>query len=130
MTWIIVILYWLLYSKVILFNLTYLAFIFILPAVVKHKDFKYEFKNPNNSKQGLVFDIKDLKVSTKWNLSAGLNAKKINAYFNNKKTVSVETALSEYIQHLTKLNNRINKLMNNYFITNPIYKIPHKRNLK
>ena len=50
------------------------------------------------------------------------NAKKINAYFNNKKTVSVETALSEYIQHLTKLNNRINKLMNNYFITNPIYK--------
>lgn len=50
------------------------------------------------------------------------NAKKINTYFNNKKTVSVETALSEYIQHLTKLNNRINKLMNNYFITNPIYK--------
>ena len=60
---------------------SYLAFIFILPAVVKHKDFKYEFKNPNNSKQGLVFDIKDLKVSTKWNLSAGLNAKKINAYY-------------------------------------------------
>lgn len=69
-------------SVILILVIFYLSFIFILPAVVKHKDFKYEY-NTDNSKQGLIFDIKDLKVSTKWNFSAGVNAKKINAYYKS-----------------------------------------------
>jgi hypothetical protein len=64
-----------------------------------------------------MIDFSESELEQMWQ-----NAKKINEYFSGKQGVSVNVALSEYIQHLTKLNNRINNLMKNYFITKPIYK--------
>lgn len=66
-----------------LFVIAYLAFLFAIPAFVKLEDYNYELNNDKNPNQGLIIKFEKVKVSTTWNLSAGVKVGQINAFYKN-----------------------------------------------
>ncbi len=66
-----------------LFVIAYLAFLFAIPAFVKLEDYNYELNNDKNPEQGLIIKFEKVKVSTTWNLSAGVKVGQINAFYKN-----------------------------------------------
>lgn len=66
-----------------LFVIAYLAFLFAVPAFVKLEDYNYELNNDKNPNQGLIIKFEKVKVSTTWNLSAGVKVGQINAFYKN-----------------------------------------------
>ncbi len=66
-----------------LFAVVYLAFLFAVPAFVKLDDYTYELKDNDNANQGLIIKAENIKVSTSWNLSAGLKIGQINSFYKN-----------------------------------------------
>lgn len=63
----------------------YLCFLFLIPALVKLDDYTYEVKSNNNNEQGLIIKAENVRVSTSWNLAAGVKAGQINGYYKSGK---------------------------------------------
>ena len=61
----------------------YLVFLFIVPNFVKLDDYSYNLEDKTNKNHGLIINAENIKVSTSWNLSAGLKVGKINAFYKN-----------------------------------------------
>lgn len=66
-----------------IFAIIYLAFLFAIPAFVKLDDYTYELKSSSNANQGLIIKAEKIRVSTAWNLSAGLKIGQINTFYQN-----------------------------------------------
>lgn len=61
----------------------YLVFLFIVPNFVKLDDYSYNLDDKTNKNHGLIINAENIKVSTSWNLSAGLKVGQINAFYKN-----------------------------------------------
>ena len=69
----------------VLLIILYLAFLFIVPAVVKFDDYTYELNDDDNAQQGLIIKAENISISTTWNLSAGAKIGKINGFYKSGK---------------------------------------------
>ena len=95
-----------------LFVIAYLAFLFAVPAFVKLEDYNYELNNDTNPNQGLIIKFENVKVSTTWNLSAGVKVGQINAFYKNgdkfAQIDNIDTTIS--LPYLVFKKIKINKL--------------------
>lgn len=61
----------------------YLGFLFVVPNFVKLEDYSYNLDDKTNPNHGLIIKAEKVKVSTDWNLSAGVKIGQINAFYKN-----------------------------------------------
>ena len=102
-----------------LFVIVYLAFLLAIPAFVKLEDYNYELNNDKNPEQGLIIKFENVRVSTTWNLSAGVKVGQINAFYKSGEKFAqidnIDTTIS--LPYLVFKKIKINKIAIDKIIT-------------